>query len=228
MNLNKETGAESAPPDEKRNEDGLPPHHQRNLPIEADNARRQRIGGDTTEHPSDGYIDDPDIIDAAMAATTSDEESDSPVILVESSYAYDLEALKSLDERDIFDAMQFETELKGMFGLIWIDDELRDPLEAALEQFHEMLEEGSATVPGMFATSLKVFLKGHLRAFGRYYTGKDPWPRPSAVVQAEIDQRMPYALNWLRVELEEALEEERSVSPAQVQDENETKGPSDF
>jgi hypothetical protein len=74
-----------------------------------------------------------------------------------------------------------------------------------------MLEDGTATVPGMMVKCVKAILKGCPRAFGSYYAGKDSWPRDSAVVQAEIDYRMPEALNWLRVELKDALEYEARV-----------------
>jgi hypothetical protein len=78
------------------------------------------------------------------------------------------------------------------------------------------MEDGTATMPGTVVTVLKKFIKGHPRGFGRYYTGTDPWPRPAAVIQAEIDERMPYALSWLRHELGDALEQETALKEART------------
>jgi hypothetical protein len=132
--------------------------------------------------------------------------------LVESNYTYGQEQLNQLDERDIYDAAQFESELKDMFGFSWVDDEVREALVAALVCLHDMLEDASATTAGICVTTIKTLMKGHLRGFGRYYNGVDPWPRPSAVVQDDIDTRMPEALRWLRCELAEALKWEATVS----------------
>ncbi|XIA65699.1 hypothetical protein ACFIOY_05455 [Bradyrhizobium sp. TZ2] len=131
-----------------------------------------------------------------------------PEKISETSDAYDNNKLNNLDERDIRDAIEFNTELKDMFGLAWIDDEISEPLRDALQLLHEVIEDGAAIVPGTVVRVLKVLLKGHRRGFSRYYTGTDPWPRPSVQVQAEIDAQMPNALDWLRYELKEALEEE--------------------
>jgi hypothetical protein len=132
--------------------------------------------------------------------------------IVEQECAYDQSALDRLCCRDLRDAIEFETELKDTFGFAWVDDEIQEPLTDALQRLHDMIEDGSATMAGIAVTVLKVLMKGHLRGFGRYYSGKDPWPRPSAVVRAEIDRLMPSALEWLRVELEEALAEEADAS----------------
>jgi hypothetical protein len=53
---------------------------------------------------------------------------------------------------------------------------------------------------------LKTFIKRHRRGFGRYFSGHRE--RSSAEIQAEIDVRMPYQMQWLRNELRQALEEE--------------------
>jgi hypothetical protein len=132
--------------------------------------------------------------------------------IIESEHAYDQERLNRLDSYDIREAAEFETEFKNTFGFAWVDEEVREPLTRALERLMHMLEDGTATIPGIVATVLKVLMMGHPRGFGRYYSGKDPWPRPSAIVQAEIDQEMPFALEWLRFELEEALEQEQAAA----------------
>lgn len=137
-----------------------------------------------------------------------------PERVVETKDAYDETKINNLDDRDIRDAIEFDTELKDMFGLAWIDDELREPLRDALHLVHNQMEDGNANVPGTVVKALKVLLKRHPRGFGRYYAGSDPWPRPSPEIQAEIDARMPDALDWLRYELKEALEEE--AAPANL------------
>jgi hypothetical protein len=131
-----------------------------------------------------------------------------PEKIVETQDAYDETKINTLDDRDIRDAIEFDTELKDMLGLAWIDDEARIPLHDALHLLHDLMEDGVANVPGTVVRVLKVLLKGHPRGFGRYYSGTDPWPRPSANIQAEIDARMPDALDWLQYELKEALEQE--------------------
>jgi hypothetical protein len=40
------------------------------------------------------------------------------------------------------------------------------------------------------------------------------WPRPSDVVLAEIEARIPKSLRWLRVELEEAFKKEALAAKA--------------
>ena len=135
-----------------------------------------------------------------------------PDKVVETEHAYDDAKIDALDEGDIRDAIEFDTELKDMFGLASIDDELREPLHDALHLLHDQMEDGVAKVPGTAVEMLKKFIKGHPRGFGRYYTGTDPWPRPSAEIQAEIDAQMPDALYWLRYELKEALEQEAALA----------------
>jgi len=132
--------------------------------------------------------------------------------ILETEDAYDETKINTLDERDILDAIEFDTELKDMFGLASIDEEVRTPLSDALHLLHDLMEDGVANVPGTVVRVLKVLLKGHPRGFGRYYSGTDPWPRPSAVIQVEIDARMPDALYWLRHELKEALEHEAALA----------------
>lgn len=135
-----------------------------------------------------------------------------PECVIETKDAYDEAKISTLDDRDIRDAIEFDTELKDMFGLAWIDDELRIPLHDALHVLHDQMEDGVANIPGTVVKALKALLKRHPRGFGRYYTGTDRWPRPSAEVQAEIDNRMPDALDWLRYELNEALEQEAAFA----------------
>jgi hypothetical protein len=135
-----------------------------------------------------------------------------PDTIVETEYAYDETKMNSLSCRDVRDAIEFDSELKDTFGLASIDEEVRKPLHDALHLLHDLMEDGVATVPGMALRVLKVVLKGHPRGFGRYYTGTDPWPRPSAEIQAEIDARMPDALDWLRYELKEAFEQEAALA----------------
>jgi hypothetical protein len=125
--------------------------------------------------------------------------------IVEVDDAYDDKKLASLTSRDLSDAIEFNTEFKQTFGFVWIDEEGREPLTDAMEELLALLEDGSATVPGMLIKALKKAVKGHVRGFGRYYTGgSDPWPRPPAIVEAEIEYRMPDALWWLRQELADA------------------------
>jgi hypothetical protein len=132
--------------------------------------------------------------------------------IVETEDAYDETEMNSLDCSDVRDAIEFDTELKATFGLAWIDEEVREPLHDALHLLHDLTKDGVATVPGTALRVLKVLLKGHPRGFGRYYSGTDPWPRASAKIQAEIDARMPDALDWLRYELKEALEQEAALA----------------
>jgi hypothetical protein len=132
-------------------------------------------------------------------------------VIAETDLSYDEDQLDRLTSRDLRDAIEFDSEFKDTFGLSRVDEEIRVPLNDAMELLLTMLEDGTATVPGMMVKAIKVILKGCPRAFGSYYAGKDSWPRDSAVVQAEIDYRMPEALNWLRVELKEALEWEAQV-----------------
>jgi hypothetical protein len=164
-------------------------------------------------HPSDGYIDDPDVVDPPIETTQTDsgQGSDDEFLpeIVESEYAYDRATLYSLRSRDIYDALRFESELKDTFGFAWVDSEVRRPLQEALQLGCDLIEEGAATPHGILAMVLKKFMTGHLRGFGRYCSGKDPWPRPSAVVKAEIVRGLPFALNWLRQELRESLAHER-------------------
>jgi hypothetical protein len=112
-----------------------------------------------------------------------------PEQISETKNAYDVAKLNKLDERDIRDAIEFNTELKDMFGLGWIDEEIGVPLRDALHLLCELLEDGVAIVPGTVVRVLKVLLKGHPRGFSRYYTGTDPWPRPSAEVQEGRNRR---------------------------------------
>jgi len=134
--------------------------------------------------------------------------------IVETEDAYDEERLNDLDKRDIQDAIEFETERKDMFGLAWMDEELRVPLSDALQVIHEEMERNATNVAATSVKALKALLKGHSRGFAHYYTGADRWPRPSAEIQAEIDAQMPDALEWLRYELKEALEEEAASTRA--------------
>jgi hypothetical protein len=149
-----------------------------------------------------------------IAAADSTSIGDPPEAekVIETEDAYDQDKLNSLGARDIRDAIEFNTEFKDAFGFAWIDEEIRAPLTDALEKLLDLLKDGNASIPGMMVTVLKVLLQGHPRGFGRYYSGTDPWPRPSAVVQVEIDARMPDALYWLRFELKEALEEEARIA----------------
>lgn len=151
----------------------------------------------------------------AIASLFSPEDVDigripNPNELVEHSTAYHTEKIRSLNVRDIEDAIEFNTELRDTFGIAVSDEEVDTALTAAMLKLLEELEGGSASVPGLVILVLKALMKAHPRAFGRYYTGVESWPRPSAVVQAEIDTRMPDALSWLRFELHEALDVEAS------------------
>jgi hypothetical protein len=119
-----------------------------------------------------------------------------------------------LDARGVRDALEFNTELKDMYGFAWIDDEVSVPLRDSLHQSLDMLEDGSATMLGMVVSAQKMLMKRHPRGFGRYYSGKDPWPRPAGEIQAEIDAAMPDALEWLRYELKESLEAEAEAANA--------------
>ena len=131
--------------------------------------------------------------------------------MVETETAYGNERLARLSAGDVRNAIEFDTELKDTFGLAFVDEELREPLLQALECLQIEIEDGSATMPGIAVKVLKAFLKAYPRASARYYSGTDTWPRPSAVIQAEIDYRMPDALEWLRYELNEALRQEASL-----------------
>jgi hypothetical protein len=137
-----------------------------------------------------------------------------PDKVVETEDAYNQDKINTLSARDIRDAIEFDSELKDMFGFAWLDDEVRIPLADSLHLLLDMLEDAVANVPGMVVSALKILIKGHPRGFGRYYPGKDPWPRPSVEIRAEIDAQMPDALDWLRYELKEALEEEAAAAKA--------------
>jgi hypothetical protein len=141
--------------------------------------------------------------------------------MVETETAYDQDRLDRLDARDISDALEFNTERKDTFGFASCDEEIGTAVDRAFEKLLVKLEDGDATVPGIVVTVLKTFMQAHRRGFSRYYTGIDTWPRPSAVVQVEIDQRMPDALDWLRYELSEALREEAELAKPKGEGENE-------
>lgn len=134
--------------------------------------------------------------------------------LLEHDEAYDEDKIRKLDVRDVQNALDFHTELKATFGIATCDEEVDVPLSAAMSKVLDELERGDASVPGVVVLALKAFMKAHPRGFGRYYSGNDPWPRAPAVVQAEIDTRMPEALQWLRYELSEALSAERPEKSA--------------
>jgi hypothetical protein len=130
--------------------------------------------------------------------------------LVECEYAFDAADLRAFSVRDLQDAIDFDTGLKATFGFSIVDEEVREPLITALEVLQADLDAGNSIDLGLVMRMLKTFIKGHPRAFGRYFKGDDPWPRPSTVIQVEIDRRMPDALEWLRYELNEAIEAEKS------------------
>jgi hypothetical protein len=167
------------------------------------------------EHESDCYIDDVDeVIPTTEARCVSPSDAHALKVdgagVLDSDDAYDEERLRLLDKREVEDLLDFETEFKATIGATWVDEEVRRPVEAAFKLALELLEDGNVTPLGLVAMVLKALLKGHPRGFGRYYTGgPDPWPRPSAVVKAELDAEMPFALEWLRTELQESLEKER-------------------
>lgn len=165
-------------------------------------------------HPSDGSIDDADVIEPPSRAPQASADG-APVAaegassVIDSDDAYDDERLRLFDRREVEDLLEFETEFKATIGVTWIDEEGRRPVEDAFKLALELHEDGNVTALGMVAMAIKTLLKGHLRGFGRYYTGgPDPWPRPSALVKEELDAEMPFALEWLRTELQESLEKE--------------------
>ncbi|MEZ0058132.1 hypothetical protein ACVII1_006276 [Bradyrhizobium elkanii] len=129
-------------------------------------------------------------------------------VLIESESAYDDARLRVFDRYDLRDAIDFNTEMKDTFGLSTIDEEIGSPLRRALRVLETVLDGGGSIDLGHVMQALKTFMMGHPRGFARYFSGKDPWPRPSTVVQVEIDTRMPDALYFLRHELDEALEVE--------------------
>jgi hypothetical protein len=111
-----------------------------------------------------------------------------------------------VDEVEV--AYDFETELREMFGFNFIDGELDGALLPALAV---VLKEGEhATKEGLAVAALYKLIKGHPRAFGRYFAGNDrPYPRSSSEVQAEIDSGKPTYMAHLYDELADALEEEK-------------------
>jgi hypothetical protein len=110
---------------------------------------------------------------------------------------------------DLHKAWEFRTEFLQTFDLHRTDDWLDEGLLPALETYIESAESGTCTPEGCFIRAIRTLLRKH-SAFATYIPGPEaPWPRPSAIVQAEIDSRMPEALDCLDFELGCALEEER-------------------
>lgn len=161
-------------------------------------AIEHRIHNPSEVRPDEGPMQNPGVYGFAQPT------------LVECEYAYDAVRLREFSVRDLHDAIDFDTELKATFGFSIVDEEVREPLLTALEVLKAELDAGKSIDLGLVMRMLKTFIKGHPRAFGRYYKGDDPWPRPSTVVQVEIDRRMPDALEWLRYELDESIEAENS------------------
>jgi hypothetical protein len=112
------------------------------------------------------------------------------------------------NDEDIISAHNDPQFLMKMFDLRFLDRELRRVIDPALESIADLHQYGRVTMPGLGVGVLKTALKNNA-AFDRYFQKPNEWPRPSAEVQAEIDNRMPDALQWLRRELEEALKKEK-------------------
>jgi hypothetical protein len=125
------------------------------------------------------------------------------------------EELLQLDEREVYDAFQFETELREMFGFHFIDGELDSALLPAMNLVVEKADV--ATKEGLAIAALRKLIQSHPRAFGHYFAGSDrPYPRSSKEVQAEIDAKLPTYIAHLQEELEEAIEDERRNVPADL------------
>jgi hypothetical protein len=120
----------------------------------------------------------------------------------------------ALEERDVRDAADYKTELSVMFGFDYhaIDGELDGFLLPALDklvELAELVEAGKATPYSLGVEALRVGMQGHPRGFGRYFVDVEtPWPRDSAVIQAQIESQVPQLTDWLRFELDCARKEE--------------------
>ncbi|QDW35827.1 hypothetical protein FFI89_000925 [Bradyrhizobium sp. KBS0727] len=120
--------------------------------------------------------------------------------------------LLRVEERTVYDAFQFETELRELFGFNFIDGELDSALLPAMEVVVEKAD--AATKQGLAIAALHKFINSHPRGFRRYFEGGDrPYPRPSKEVQAEIDAKLPTYIAYLQTELAEAIEEETKSRP---------------
>jgi hypothetical protein len=94
------------------------------------------------------------------------------------------------------------------------DDEIDGCISPATRAFVDCMESGKFTPCGSFIMAMRKVVNNH-RAFKPYLPGPQaPYPRASKVILAEIDNRMPDALRYLRDELEMALEEERAAELA--------------
>jgi hypothetical protein len=129
-----------------------------------------------------------------------------PEDIVDSSTAIGIAELNRLNQGDLMTAIEFRSDREDMFGLGWSDAEIEEPLVDTLHVATELGEDETITKHGMAVRVLKTFIKRHRRGFGRYFSGHRE--RSSAEIQAEIDVRMPYQMQWLRNELRQALEEE--------------------
>jgi hypothetical protein len=120
----------------------------------------------------------------------------------------------ALEEHDVRDAADYKTELSEMFGFDYhaIDGELDRALLPALDkivELAELVEAGKATPYSLGVEALRVGMEGHPRGFGRYFVVVEtPWPRNSAVIQAQIESETLQLVDWLRFELNCAREEE--------------------
>lgn len=127
--------------------------------------------------------------------------------------ANDLDRLKSLENGELHTAYEFQTEGMELFQLKRIDGELDAAWLPAMKLILELDETGEWSPCGIAVAGLLKFMRGHPRAFGRYFDGPDmPYPRPSNVIQAEMDRLMPDYVSYLKDEMELALEEEASAA----------------
>lgn len=116
--------------------------------------------------------------------------------------------LEKASFRDVQDAADFQTELQQMFNLRRIDADLDRTLLPALNAYIAAAESRLATPEGCFIIALKTLLHQH-PAFHKFVAGPvEVYPRPSAVVQADIDDLQPYYVRCLKEELAEALSQE--------------------
>jgi hypothetical protein len=141
------------------------------------------------------------------ASETTTVHGDIPSWTVEEIQQAELEELETTYE--------LLTEFMQAFDLLRVDDEIDGCLSPAIRTFIDCMESGKFTPAGAFIMAIRKLVNSH-RVFRAYLPGPQaPWPRSSAVINAEIEERLPDALRYLRDELEVALAVEADVALSQ-------------
>jgi hypothetical protein len=168
-----------------------------------------RDAGEAHNHPRRGHISDPAVIEKPEPGSEGHQSNDDAGNVGNDDHVQVSKRNHVLETHDLREAYCYETELRALFDFKFIDLELDQALLPALEIVLALQETGEATPLGMVVTFAETLMKGHPRGFGRYFSGVDrPWPRPSHVIQAEIDKRTPDYLDSLQLELSAALQDE--------------------